>query len=232
MYNPKENYNNKQSVAVYTAKKWLMPSEEAIFELLKFGKNIKILDLGCGWGRTTAALYEKGFKNIIWADFAENLIEGAKAEYPHLAELFFVWDATDLKQFRAEEFDVVFFSFNGIDYIPDALSRIQAYHEIFRVLKDGWMYIFSSHNKRCFPINRLLLKIQILNLYRIFSDYWWAGQSFWKMLTYFSTEKRLERDLTMCWFDKICVIPNTITLYPYFDAFPYYIYKKSETLWK
>ena len=217
---------------VYTSKKWLTKSEAAIFELLKFNKEIRILDLGCGWGRTTAALYEKGFTNILWVDFAENLIEGAKIEYPHLADVFSVWDATNLENFSDESFDVVFFSFNGIDYIPDASWRISAYHEIHRVLKEWWMFIFSSHNKRCFPINRLLLKIQIQNFYRFFSDYWWAGQSFWKMLTYFSTEKRLEHDLTMCWFDKVCVMPNTMLLYPFLDAFPYYIYKKSESLWK
>lgn len=232
MYNPKIHYNNTTSVKVYTAKRWLMKSEEGIFDLFSFNKNIKILDLWCGWGRTTAALYEKWFKNIIGVDFAENLIEGAKQEYPHLAHLFSVWDATCLEQFTNEEFDLVFFSFNGIDYIPEKEARIQAYHEIHRVLRPWWMYVFSSHNKRCFPINRLLLKIQILNFYRIFSDYWWAGQTFWKMLTYFSTEKALEKDLTHSGFQKVCVIPKTMTLYPFFDAFPHYIFKKIEVLWK
>ncbi|GAB0174351.1 MAG: hypothetical protein HHAS10_02300 [Candidatus Altimarinota bacterium] len=232
MYNPKSNYNNATSVKVYTEKRGLMKSEESIFELFSFNKEIKILDLGCGGGRTTAALYERGFKNIVGIDFAENLIHGAKNEYPHLADIFSVGDATHLDQFHEQEFDLVFFSFNGMDYIPNRDERLKAYNEIHRVLKPGGMYVFSSHNKWCFPINRLLLKIQILNLHRIFSEYWWAGQTFGKMLTYFSTESALERDLVNSGFRKICVIPNTIHLYPFFDPFPYYLFKKTEKIGK
>ena len=232
MYNPKDNYNNPQSVLVYTGKKWLTKSEESIFSLFSFNKELKILDLWCGWWRTTAALYNKWFHNIVWVDFAENLIEWAKKEYPELADKFFVWDATKLSDFQDDEFDIVFFSFNGIDYIPDAESRIQAYREIYRVLKEEWMYIFSSHNKYCFPINRLLLKIQLQNIHRWWSDYWWAPQTFGKMLTYFSTERKLENELHEIGFNKICVIPNTTLLYPFLDAFPYYIYQKPTLTWR
>ncbi|WP_117275434.1 class I SAM-dependent methyltransferase [Mycoplasmopsis edwardii] len=107
-----------------------------------------ILDLGCGSGRTTFALYENGYQNIIAADISEAMIEQAnwinqKLNYPID---FQVQDATNLK-FQDNQFDFVFFSFNGWPGIPSQKERIKALSEIYRVLKKGGIFIFSAHER-------------------------------------------------------------------------------------
>lgn len=208
----------------YSNKATLFPVEEAIFRLLP--KDIKILDLGCGAGRTTNALYNMGFTDIVWVDFAENLIHIAKKSFPHLAERFCVGDATNLQDFTDSSYDVVLFSYNGIDYIPTREMRHSAYSEIFRVLKDSALFIFSSHNRRCLPINRNLLFTLMRNLMSIWSEYWKTQQSFWNLETYYSSEKQLSQDLWNIWFQKLAIFPNNLFLYPFLDTFPYYVFQK------
>lgn len=224
----KSCYNSEASQATYVNKTWLMPIEEYIFSfVLSLNTTIRILDLGCWWWRTTVALYEKWFHNIVGIDFAENLIAGAKNKYPEHTHLFDVGDATHLEKHTTEQYDIVFFSFNGIDYIPTRDLRIQAYKEIHRVLRSWWLFIFSSHNRYCLPVNRHLFMIQMRNIHRLYHEYWIAKQSFWDVATYFSSEKELKKDLWAVWFKKLLTLPTTNQfLFPFFDTFPHYIYQK------
>jgi ubiquinone/menaquinone biosynthesis C-methylase UbiE len=48
-------------------------------------KDTKILDIGCGYGRTLNELYNNGYKNCIGVDFSEKMIERGKELYPHLS---------------------------------------------------------------------------------------------------------------------------------------------------
>lgn len=47
-------------------------------------KNSKILDYGCGYGRTLNDLYLNGYKNLIGFDYANEMIERGKTEFPYL----------------------------------------------------------------------------------------------------------------------------------------------------
>ena len=62
-------------------------------------------------------------------------------------------DAQDLAYFESSYFDLVLFSFNGIDYL-DSQGRMRALSEIRRVLKPSATFCFSSHNIQC--IKKLL----------------------------------------------------------------------------
>lgn len=58
------------------------------FQIGEFEKYVKkdsvILDVGCGYGRTLAQLYDNGYKNLIGIDFARNMIERGREQFPYL----------------------------------------------------------------------------------------------------------------------------------------------------
>ncbi len=225
MFDIKKSYNSKESILSYGSKRWLLAPEVKIFSEIH-DKNLKVLDLWCWWWRTTRALYDMWFKNIIAVDIAENLIIEAKKNNDDIKDVFNVWDAISL-DFKNSEFDIVLFSFNWLDYIQTRDERLKAYSEINRVLKKWWQFIFSSHNRFCLPVNRNLLKTIFLNIPNLFSEYWITKQSFWEIPTYYSSNKWLKEDLLRYWFVQSTIIPHNPLLFPFLDTFPYYVYKKS-----
>ncbi|MFX0138381.1 MAG: class I SAM-dependent methyltransferase [Candidatus Hodarchaeota archaeon] len=137
-----QTYSDFRAVEVYSYKKHLFPEEEEIFnKYLEKGKFV--LDLGCGTGRTTHYLHEKGLC-VKGIDISKSMIEGAKKINPEID--FEIGDARKLN-IPSESLDYVLFSFNGLDYIHPEKSRLQAINEINRVLKENGLFIFSSHNR-------------------------------------------------------------------------------------
>ena len=125
----------------------LWNSEKIVFKKY-INKDSKILDLGCGAGRTTINLFKNGYTNIIGLDIADKLIEFAK-EYSKKNSLdidFVVGDATKLN-YEDNTFDVVIFSFNGMQCIPGLENRRNVLKEVYRVLKPGGYYIFTAHDR-------------------------------------------------------------------------------------
>ena len=146
----KKHYNLDANIKRYSEaieQVGLWNSEEIIFYKY-IDKNDKILDLGCGAGRTTINLFKKGFTNIIGLDIADKLIDFAK-QYSknHSLDIdFVVGDATKL-DFADNSFDIVIFSFNGMQCIPGLVNRKNALKEVYRVLKPGGYFIFTAHDR-------------------------------------------------------------------------------------
>src|SRR5208282_1678064 len=63
-----------------------------------------------------------------------------------------VADAANLSLFPDDSFDVVVFSFNGIDYVLPEQARRSCFAHVHRVLKAKGIFIFSSHNARAVVI--------------------------------------------------------------------------------
>lgn len=125
----------------------LWDSEKYVFEkYLK--KSDRILDLGCGTGRTTFPLFRKGYQNIIGVDLTPEMIEKARELNTHFeTDLEFnIGDATAL-EFSDNQFDSVIFSFNGLMSIPETFNRQKALSEINRVLKKESIFIFTTHDR-------------------------------------------------------------------------------------
>lgn len=112
------------------------------------GKSAAIVELGCGAGRIGINLARRGFENVLSTDFSENMVRVAKAfiEGESLKMKAEVCDATNIK-YPDASFDAAIFGFNGLMQIPKSANRKTAVENIFRILKDGGVFIFTTHDR-------------------------------------------------------------------------------------
>jgi ubiquinone/menaquinone biosynthesis C-methylase UbiE len=104
----------------------------------------KILEIAAGTGVVTRTMSSKlNFKTQITAtDFNEDMIRYAQSAHPNGKILWRQADATDLP-FKDETFDAVVCQF-GVMFFPD---KIKGFSEVYRVLKDGDVFIFNVWDK-------------------------------------------------------------------------------------
>jgi len=122
----------------------LLPGEAYVFERA-VPRGARVLDLGVGAGRTTPFLAERSSR-YVGLDYSEGMLTECRRRFPGLE--FVQADASDLSQFADASFDVVVFSFNGIDCLhPDAV-RFRCIAEIRRVLVPCGIAVISEHNPR------------------------------------------------------------------------------------
>lgn len=125
----------------------LWRSEEKIFSRL-FKVDDSLLELGCGCGRIALGLAELGYRNLIGVDVARSMVNRAR----HLARMlerrvpFRVGDATRL-EFEDNIFDGAIFGFNGLMQIPKRTERERALAEVFRVIRPGAWFAFTTHDR-------------------------------------------------------------------------------------
>lgn len=100
----------------------------------------RVLDVGCGTGRTTAHIAKTC--DVIGIDYAKAMIERARLRHPGLD--LRVMDVRAL-DFPDGTFDAAFFSFNGIDNLYPLEQRLKALAEIKRVLRAGGVFAYVSH---------------------------------------------------------------------------------------
>lgn len=131
-------------VTSYQAMPGLFPAEEWLFSSY-VPHDARVLDLGVGTGRTTPWLAAIA-SSYLGIDIAPLMVERARQVNP--TERFIVGDATDLSMLDDASFDVVVFSYNGLDYVVPGDDRDRCLREIARVLAPGGTFIFSSHDPR------------------------------------------------------------------------------------
>jgi ubiquinone/menaquinone biosynthesis C-methylase UbiE len=141
-----------QAVYKQEARRGLWPSEAFVIKAY-FQPGSRVLDLGCGTGRTTIPLYQQGY-DVVGVDITPAMIDTARsiASQQGLAINYEVGDATDLR-YHNESFDSALFSFNGWAQIPGRVNRAAALSDIYRVLRPGGHYIFTTHT-RTFKLTR------------------------------------------------------------------------------
>jgi len=125
-------------------------------------KNIKrgnkALDLGCGTGRHTFFLLERGC-NVIGVDISPKMLEvlKRKAEERKYSLSLFLTDCNNLP-FKTESFDVVISIYGPLTHLQNPANCIQ---EIMRVLKKGGKIVIGVENKwALLPLIRRVLKFE------------------------------------------------------------------------
>ena len=113
-----------------------------------------VLELGCGWGVTTARIAEH-CKEVIGTDISPEVIERARQTHPSIR--FEVLDAFDV--LKASKFDKAFTKvfidlsgFSGYRSLLDVIALLQTYATILRpkaiIVKSGGLKHFATH---CIP---------------------------------------------------------------------------------
>lgn len=137
------HYERDDIARIYGQYEDLLPTEKVLLESHReriVGR--RVLDLGCGGGRTSPWLHALAAE-YVGVDYSARMIEICRARYPDLA--FAQGDATNLAAFGDASFDFVLFSYNGIDTMSHA-PRLKVMAEVRRVLRDDGWFAFSSHS--------------------------------------------------------------------------------------
>jgi SAM-dependent methyltransferase len=103
-------------------------------------KESRILDYGCGYGRTLAELSEAGFQKLIGVDFSTAMLARAQAAVPGAGLVR--TDGHSLP-FKKECFDAVLL-FAVLTCIPDNNEQRQLLAEVKRVLRPGGLLYISD----------------------------------------------------------------------------------------
>jgi SAM-dependent methyltransferase len=139
-------YYQSQMVLRTDAKEGLDPQE--IVTLLKYQGHIvgrDILDIGVGNGRTARVLAMLA-KCYVAIDYAPLVVAEARKTMPDLQ--VHLEDMRDLVRWGDGTLDFVFAPNNVIDAVSHE-DRLQTLREARRVLRDGGLFVFTSHN-RCY----------------------------------------------------------------------------------
>ncbi|MBM3472646.1 MAG: class I SAM-dependent methyltransferase [Armatimonadetes bacterium] len=142
-------YESGEVVAEYAAETALLPAEEAVLRrLAPHLPAARMLDIGVGAGRTTRH-FAGLVREYVGIDYAAGMVahcQGLLAGLPGSVH-FMQCDVRDLSCFSSARFDLVLFSFNGLDMV-DHGERLRALTEIRRVCAPNGAFCFSSHNTR------------------------------------------------------------------------------------
>jgi ubiquinone/menaquinone biosynthesis C-methylase UbiE len=137
-------YEQPETVEEYAYTSQLFPEEELVFErCADHIRGRRVLDIGCGGGRTTPALLERTTQ-YTGLDYSSQMVERCRQKWPETD--FRHGDASDLSLFGDGEFAFVLFSFNGIDSMSHE-KRLRTLREVYRVLEPGGIFAFSTHNR-------------------------------------------------------------------------------------
>jgi SAM-dependent methyltransferase len=122
---------------------WMDPGEALVMRrIAEDGRGRAILDIGVGAGRTLP--YLRSLSDAYVAiDYLEEMVRLTRSRYPDARVER--GDARDLSAFSDASFDLVVFSFNGIDGVEHE-DRPKVYASIWRVLRGGGLFAYSTHN--------------------------------------------------------------------------------------
>lgn len=211
---------------------YLYPAEKALVQRY-VPLQATVLDLGCGAGRTTIILHEMGYR-VIGADYSIPMVRHMFRRFPYLTGI--VADASMLP-FRPESFDAVLFSFNGIDSLYPLEQRQQALRSIFRVLRPGGHFIFSSHNPRGMVGNAFDRRLRSISerlryLMRLGMDGYVEEGTHGGLYLHYSPLKSLKAELEACGFEWVETRDRNLRLDPkwisWLDPWPYHVFAKGK----
>jgi len=142
-----DHFEHPDVVAEYASFEFLFGSERRLLaELDAEPARGAVLDVGVGGGRTTEGLAQRA-RSYVGVDVSAPMVEACRRRFDGAALPlhFAVADARRLP-FDAATFDLILFSFNGLDVVGGDGDRARVLLELRRVGRPGARIAFSSSN--------------------------------------------------------------------------------------
>jgi SAM-dependent methyltransferase len=143
-------WNSNQRAHEYATRDHLYPAEARFIDAFREDMPTwRMIDLGIGGGRSTVH-FAPLVADYVGTEYSQVMLEECRARFGEPAAgarglSLRQADARDLSAFAEASFDLVLFSFNGIDEV-DHRGRMDAFVQIHRVMKPNGIFLFSSHN--------------------------------------------------------------------------------------
>jgi SAM-dependent methyltransferase len=144
----------------------LWKSERQLIERFFPDREARLLEAGCGAGRVTMGLWELGHRNLIAFDFAEELVDQARALCEERAAAIPIHhaDATQTlcHLISDKPFDGALFMFNGLMQIPGRTNRRLALQNLADACRPGAPLLFTTHDRDHSRVERASWKLEAL----------------------------------------------------------------------
>jgi SAM-dependent methyltransferase len=129
----------------------LFPPERELLLILRDRlSQMDMLDLGVGAGRTSF-IFAALTRTYLGVDYAKSMVEMCRKRFGESSRQKFVClDAADLLSLDDQAFDLILFSFNGIDCV-ELERRHKILREVHRLLRSDGYFFFSGHALESFP---------------------------------------------------------------------------------
>lgn|SRR2546422_1948712 len=106
-------------------------------------RHSRILDYGCGYGRTLAELWQAGYENILGLDFSAAMLARCRAELPRTKGLGLIRSDGRTLPLKTGSVDAVLL-FAVLTCIPDDDEQRAQLAEVYRVLRHGGLLYLSD----------------------------------------------------------------------------------------
>src|SRR3982751_442105 len=100
----------------------------------------RILDYGCGYGRTLAELERAGYQNVVGVDFSEAMLVRCRQEMPRVS---LIRNDGCTLPFESGSLDAVLL-FATLTCIPEDMAQRALISEVWRVLSAGGLLYISD----------------------------------------------------------------------------------------
>lgn len=139
-----------------------------------------MLDIGVGSGRT-AYTFAAITKRYVGIDYSPVMVELSRERIGEdETTRFEVCDARDMAQTLGERFDLVLFSFNGLDSVGHE-DRLRILSQAREVVKDDGRFFFSSHSIATLPMRANFPELRPLHPVRSAYTVVRAARLAWKL---------------------------------------------------
>ena len=118
---------------------------EFIEKILPLQKGDTILDLGCGRGRHSVTLSQKGY-DVTGIDLSKRAIGRARERARSLNLECIRFEVRDMRRPLAERFDAVFNLFTTFGYFDTDAENARVFDSVRQMLRPGGWYVFDYLN--------------------------------------------------------------------------------------